>query len=216
MFLIAENAYTSSGGMMTLLLVLSAVTIMIMLLRRHQFRTTSSRSVAREQLNRLRDQKQLRASLDDLLIQLEEVAREVGGQIDTKFAKLEAVVRDADERIAELRRLAEQVEAGRQRELNATPPDLASMMSRPEETARDAAPSGVESSEDPPRKRARVEAPPPPATARRSPTSNLPPPPLFQKIYERADSGMPTIKIAESLHMTLGEVELILNLRRDR
>jgi hypothetical protein len=40
------------------------------------------------------------------MIELEKLARHVNAQIDTKFLKLEAVIRDADQRIAELERLS--------------------------------------------------------------------------------------------------------------
>lgn len=40
------------------------------------------------------------------LVELEQVARQIHGQIDTRFAKLEMIIRDADERIAKLSRLA--------------------------------------------------------------------------------------------------------------
>ena len=40
------------------------------------------------------------------MIELEQMSRKIGGQLDTKAAKLEVLIRQADERIARLERLA--------------------------------------------------------------------------------------------------------------
>src|SRR6185436_3790958 len=48
----------------------------------------------------------LRRDLDDLLAELQELSRRITGEIDTRFAKLEAAMKDADRRIAVLNRLA--------------------------------------------------------------------------------------------------------------
>jgi len=40
--------------------------------------------------------------------------------------------------------------------------------------------------------------------------------PMHQEIYRLADEGKPPTEIARQLGRTTGEVELILNLRRDR
>lgn len=95
----------TNNGMMMLLLVLAATVIMIVLLRRHQFRSTTRREVARDHIARVRDQHQLRDSMGELLLELEEVSRRVAAQIETRYAKLEAVIRDADHRIARLEQL---------------------------------------------------------------------------------------------------------------
>jgi len=49
---------------------------------------------------------QLRQDVESLIVELDELARKINAQIDTRFAKLEAVIRDADRRIATLERLA--------------------------------------------------------------------------------------------------------------
>ncbi|RMF82773.1 MAG: hypothetical protein D6744_05740, partial [Planctomycetota bacterium] len=89
-------------GLAVLLMALCAVTITLTVLRRRQFQTVSARDLVREQLARLRDQKEIRVSLEELLLQLEEASRRVNAQLDTKFARLEAAIRDADARIAKL------------------------------------------------------------------------------------------------------------------
>ena len=46
-----------------------------------------------------------RRDVEHVLLELDEVARQIHGRIDTKFAKLESIIRDADERIDRLSRL---------------------------------------------------------------------------------------------------------------
>ncbi len=188
----------------TLALVLAAVTM----LRRHQFRTTSLRDAAREQLARLRDQREVQAALDDLLVQLEEVSRRVAAQVETRYAKLECVIRDADQRIARLEALS--------RAAPPAPPPVA-------EPRRAAAPAD-ETAFQPGLAAAAVAAPvaspapvAPRAPAPASPADGAPAAPRserFRRIYEMADAGTSALAIADALQVPLGEVELILGLRR--
>lgn len=48
---------------------------------------------------------ELYRDLDELIVELQELSRRISAEIDTRFAKLEAVIRDADRRIAVLHRL---------------------------------------------------------------------------------------------------------------
>jgi hypothetical protein len=50
----------------------------------------------------------LHRDLDDLLVELQELSRRISAEIDTRFVKLEAAMRDADRRIAVLHRLSRQ------------------------------------------------------------------------------------------------------------
>jgi len=53
---------------------------------------------------------QLRRDLEALMVELQELSRKISAQIDTRFAKLETVIRDADRRIAVLERLNRQAD----------------------------------------------------------------------------------------------------------
>jgi len=88
-----------------LLAVLCLVMLSVSMLRRSQARRATSRDLTREQLARLRDQKAIQGSMEELLLQLEEVSRRVSAQVDTRFMKLDALIRDADNRIAKLEQL---------------------------------------------------------------------------------------------------------------
>ncbi|HPD29889.1 MAG TPA: hypothetical protein PLL20_07840 [Phycisphaerae bacterium] len=53
---------------------------------------------------------QLRRDLESLIAELEQLSRKISAEIDTRFAKLEAAMHDADRRIAALHRLTQQQE----------------------------------------------------------------------------------------------------------
>lgn len=85
------------------LLALCLVTLSLMLLRiRRGRRSAAPNPSIRRELNAMRGRSELHRSGDELLIQLEEMARRINAQVDTKFAKLDRVVMDADERLAKL------------------------------------------------------------------------------------------------------------------
>jgi|GEM_PF-522038 len=216
----------------TLALILVAVTM----LRRHQFRTTSLRDAAREQLARLRDQREVQAALDDLLVQLEEVSRRVAAQVETRYAKLESVIRDADQRIARLEALTRAVGSGPTPGAGAYP--AGGLGPSAGGRAGPSADAGDEPVFQPGLGAPAVVGPgaPPVLVTPRGPTAfpNAPPSALpqapppgpaeataprserFRRIYEMADAGASALAIADALQIPLGEVELILGLRRLR
>lgn len=175
------------NGFFLLLAMLCLVMLSVAMLRRSQQRQATAREVTREHMARLRDQHNLRGSMDDLLVQLEEVARRVNAQVDTRFAKLEAVIHDADQRIARLEQLTGQVTSGT------------------------ASPTGPEVAPQPPN--GELAAPPPTVSAPpRCPAT--PPGERRRRIYDLADQGTSALVIADALQMPIGEVELILSLRK--
>lgn len=203
--MILSASESAGSGMTTLLLVLCATVIMVVLLRRHQFRSTTRREMSRDHVARIRDQHKLRNSMDELLVELEEVSRRVGAQVDTKFAKLETVIRDADERIARLERVL-----GRPAGSAESPGPVPSRNepSRPPPTGEQRAPAEPA---------ARASGPSPERERTGSVTAaDEPVDPRFRHVYELVDAGATPIKAAEQLGLPLGEVELILNLRKFR
>jgi hypothetical protein len=187
---------SGNNGLMMLMLVLCATVIMIVLLRRHQFRGTSRREMARDHVSRIRDQHRLRQSMDELLVQLEEASRRVGAQIDTKFAKLETVIQDADDRLARLEHVLGRLGG----EKAASRASAGGRSTRPASITRTPPTSGAEK------------------VARNSPgrSPGEAPDPSFERVYELIDAGASPLKTAEQLGLPLGEVELILNLRKLR
>ncbi|UCD27356.1 MAG: hypothetical protein JSV03_09510 [Planctomycetota bacterium] len=100
--------------------------------------------------------------LEDLLVELQELSRRISADIDTKFAKLEAAIRDADRRIAVLNRLDRHMV---------------------DETSVNSQEAGDHEAR-------------------------------HAVIYELADAGFTPVQIAKDLGKSPGEVELILNLRK--
>lgn len=185
------------NGMVQLLAMLCLVMLSVAMLRRSQQHSATRRDLTREQLARLRDQKQIRDSLDDLLAQIEEVTRRVNAQLDTKFVKLETILRDADDRIAQLRKL-------QRRNAESARPAA--------ETTADTTPSDDEFQPGLPG----WSACPSPSTPPPGETGPLPADRAqrFRRIYDLADAGTPAIAIADALQIPLAEIELILGLRK--
>lgn len=182
------------SGMYLLLAVLCLVMLSVSLWRRTRDRQTTARDVTRDQLARLRDQRELKVSMDELLVQLEEVSRRINAQVDTRFMKLESVVRDADERIARLEALTQAPDPNspetsqKPRNHEPTTPSL------PQNGTSTTPTTSAESqSEDPPARQSFRE--------RR------------QRICEMSDAGAAPMTIADALRIPLGEVELVLSMR---
>jgi len=106
-----------------------------------------------------------RADLEQLLVELQELSRRISAEIDTRFAKLEASIRDADRRIAVLNRLTRQLE---NKKMDSDDPGVSGYDAR------------------------------------------------HAVVYELADAGFSPVEIAKDLGKTPGEVELILNLRKQK
>jgi len=139
----------------------------------------------------LSQQRGVERDMQNLLVELSEMARQVSAQLDTRAAKLDAFIQEADEKIAELRRL--QAEGS-----SAAPPPAA-------EPLRDPGWPG---------QRPAVEETPynAPVTEVRLPEAASPES-RHQEIYRLADSGRSSQEIALQLDRPRGEVELILALR---
>lgn len=126
----------------------------------------------------------VRRDLDDLMVELQDLSRRISAEIDTRFVKLEAAMRDADRRIAVLNRLSRELGTAQIEAARGTPgTPLAS-----------AGTAGASAAGNEP------VAPHPDVR--------------HTVIYELADAGFTPVEIARELGRTPGEVELILNLRQ--
>ncbi len=205
-------ADTIGGSWTPLLLVFGAVAIMMMILRRNYRPTGTVREVARDNMTRLKEQREVRDTMDTLLIELEEVSRQVAAQIETRFAKLEVAIRDADARVAELRALAE-AEGARDDLRPLEAPQLPSTGDdRPQQpgNALDLLVGDDEhepSASDP----GPAEEPAEPLMVDNKRLEMAAA--LKRRVYELQDAGRRPLEIAESMGVTLGEVELLLQLR---
>jgi len=103
--------------------------------------------------------------LDHVMLQLEELARSTTAQIETRFAKLEILLAEADTKIAQLQTLLATLNA---RPVNGSANALAGDVIRPE----------------------------------------------HRRIHDLADAGRSPVEIAQEVGRDVGEVELILALRK--
>jgi hypothetical protein len=135
----------------------------------------------------LSQQRQVERDMNQLMVEMLETARQMTAQLDTRAAKLETLIRQADERLAALKSTAANGSTGR--------------------AAHDAQPG-----ESAPGTPSPIPAPAPEAAA--DPVDETPPDPRHAEIYALADQGHSPREIARSLDRPNGEVELILALRR--
>ena len=186
---LAEST-SSESGLAVVVLALSLVTLSLLLLRWRRGRRAPLPDPPRTQLDRLRRQRDVQRSGEELIIQLEELARRISAQVDTKFAKLDQAIMDADDRLARLQAATARAER------------------RAEQQSGGAAPSpGTPADETPAHVPSETEIP----------SDSLDSPdPRHQSVYDLADAGRAPDEIAERLALPLGEGEVILNLRSFR
>jgi hypothetical protein len=138
------------------------------------------------QTRTLAQQRSTERQFENLLVEFSEMSRQMSAQLDTRAAKLEALIQDADEKIARLEALNKQAPARPDftmpREPSSFPPEPSASSPIVTVKADDVAPSLTIDAE-------------------------------HAEIYRLADAGKPVPAIASELGRPSGEVELILALR---
>ncbi len=161
--------------------------------RRKIKRNSTNHLDANERVERIRQQQGMRDDLREMMVELEEMARRFGAQLDAKAIYLEKLLDQADERMLALRRLEPN------RGLDSPPTDsnddgMANSQAGVLQATDAVRTSNVES--------AAVAA------------VDTEVDPLVEKIYKMADEGQTPIEIARNLDEQIGKVELILALRQ--
>jgi hypothetical protein len=110
----ALGASGLSNQQIVLILAIVGVSALLLITTRRRVRRSqnSPQAYAREQIARLRNEQSLMQDMGELMAELEQFSRQAQARLDTKFAKLEAVIRDADQRIERLERLMRQADGG--------------------------------------------------------------------------------------------------------
>jgi len=67
-------------------------------------------NTAREQFAQRKEQGRSIRDVEHVMLELDQLSRQIHGRLDTKLARLETVIRDADERIEKLTRLADKAD----------------------------------------------------------------------------------------------------------
>jgi hypothetical protein len=141
----------------------------------------------------LAQQRAVERDMQTLMRELSEMARKIGTQLDAKSARLEALIRAADERVARLESFS--YGGGARSTTNDTPAD-----DNDGHTSKPLPPDIVL---------------PPPSNAVAA-TAPHEPDPRHAQIYALADQGLSAVQIAERLGYNEGEIELIVALRPPR
>lgn len=143
----------------------------------------------------LSQQRAFERDMQNLLVELSEMARQMSGQIDSRTMKLDALIHEADQKIEELKQLIEQQKRGGSSEVLREEP-LREVEDPAERYIRQFAVA----------ERALRSAP---VSAPSVTTGDT----RHQDIYGLADAGKSAQEIAAELGKPRGEVELILALR---
>jgi len=184
------------------LFAMGAVVIILLILNRSARRRRQGQSTRRDEAPARGETarlQRLRREMEQLVVELNEFAREVNGQLDTRFARLERSIADADRRIAELRRLDGATPREADDPIMRANADAANAV-RTNDVSRAAAQQTTSAGVSAAAQSVRPG----------SPQSGE------QRVYELSDLGRTPTEIAQALRCTVGEVELILNLRGRR
>ena len=106
--LAAAGAMTPSQIALMVVVAGFSVVLLIATRRRIARRQHSPRAYVREQISRIKEEQGVSRQIENLMVELAEVSRQIHAQIDTRFAKLDSAIRAADRRIEALTRLAGQ------------------------------------------------------------------------------------------------------------
>ncbi|HEV8603736.1 MAG TPA: hypothetical protein VGQ99_00125 [Tepidisphaeraceae bacterium] len=94
----------ANEAMQWIVYAIGALTIVFVVFR-PSFRKKDPLKQSGPQLS-MSQQRSVEREMSNLLVELSEMARQITGQLDTRSAKLEALMQDADKKIAELKRLS--------------------------------------------------------------------------------------------------------------
>jgi hypothetical protein len=133
----------------------------------------------------LAQQRSVETQMQNLLVELSEMARQVSAQLDTRAQKLELLIQEADQKIAQLRELQSAAPPARPAVGIADAPQPADAENAGETAPAAAAPAPFQPELDP----------------------------RHAEVYALADQGQSAYDIANQLGRPRGEIELILALR---
>ena len=156
----------------------------LMLRLRKRGRNPSTIASPAEQIDRQRQARGLRGDLEQVMVEVEQLAKRFGAQLDTKSIRLEKLIEQADARIAELKRL----EA----------PDQDALAATQEDNGQDPIDTWTNNG----------STPAPPASGESAAENDM-----TRTVYRLADAGNDPVEIGRILGEHVGKVELILALR---
>lgn len=168
------------------------VTLALFSWGRSRKKTGGPTVTAREHLERVKHKQAVRDDMQALMVEIEQMAKRLGAQLDAKTIHIEKATREAEQRIAELQAL---------RDESALPEARPAVEMGGGEPAEEGAPHEVGAESD------AAGAPEP---IRDEPHTD----PLTRRVYDLSDAGKGPQAIAQELAEQVGKVELILALRQ--
>ncbi len=121
MLLLAEDSPFWLQGLLIIGLVL-IITSLLMGIRKRR-RADANRLSPTEQIERNRQQSGMRGDLERLMVEIEQMAKRVGSQLDAKSIQLEKLLNEAELKIAQLQELRESL--GQMSQLHMSQPEEA-------------------------------------------------------------------------------------------
>ncbi|MEE9404938.1 MAG: hypothetical protein V3V20_08590 [Algisphaera sp.] len=197
--------------------VLFITAFLVMRIRKRGQRN-ATQPTAREHLDRYKNKEAVRGNLEGLMVDIEELARRLGAQLDAKSRQIETLLTEADERIAKLGGDVP-VSSGRVDRFESS--GLGQDGSARSAVLK-AKPNAPEQRSDPDSASAAPFLPPTiavktaaePAVAQREASPAPSADPLVGQVHRLADVGKSASDIAAELGEHIGKVELILALRK--
>ncbi len=207
---IAESGGYSNSQWLIIIAMIVVITLLLLRSQRRRTQGASPKQYRREIDSATNQSAAIKRDMERLLVELNELARQINAQIDTKFAKLERSIIDADRRITALRILINEAGGDAQSSDPISPPPQV-----PENRFDSLLPP--DSSESP-ISLSSAAAPTAPLdwTVDDSGISDsaTDEDAAHHQIYTMADQGHKPVEIARALQQSVGEVELILKLRQ--
>ncbi len=137
LIVLSEGGFNAHHLMVPAGLALITLALLMRYRKRRQRFVRAARPTPHEQLERSHQFRGLRGDLEQLMVEVEQLAKRFATQLDAKSIELQKLMREADQRIDELRRLSE-------RDLNA-PTNASAFELRPDEPPpADPADAGIE------------------------------------------------------------------------
>ena len=181
-----------------LVLVLIFLVLYVPRMRRRNKSRGESVSFDR-QSRRTADRIQL--SLEKLMVELFDMSRDINAQLDTRMAALQHLLREADDKIRQLKEAG--ADSARQEQPRPTPPE------EPQQPAPDAPADETPNDDSAP-----GETDDRPADKTPLLKTGTAADPEHREIYRLADEGRTSTEIARQTGRPIGEVQLILDLRK--
>ncbi|MFA9477320.1 hypothetical protein ACERK3_03315 [Phycisphaerales bacterium AB-hyl4] len=178
-----------SARLLEILLPAAGVTLIlagvVMWGRKRRQQAKQSNLSPREQLHRMKEERAVRGDLEQIMVEIEQLAKRMGAQLDAKSMRLERLLREADAKIAELER--QPVGQPAPGEAEPAPPPASPGVVDDEPTESPAqAPFGTVNDDRE----------------------------LTDSVYRLSDAGLTPLEIARQLNEHQGKIELVLALRQ--